>query len=80
MVSTVSYSHTAISPSVSEPQTFDVTDVLQSNKTPDLAQLDVGTVYAKSESPADFVTAIHSLTVAEKYELLTNHRVPHKES
>ena len=58
MVSTVPYSYTTISPSVFEPQTFDVADVLQSSKTPDLAQLDVGTVYAKSESPSDFVTRL----------------------
>lgn len=38
--------------------------------------MDVGTVYAKSESPADFITAMQSLTMVEKYKLLTNHKVP----
>ena len=81
-ISTVSSSHTSVSdtlPLVSEPQTSDITDVPQSNKAPDLVQLDVGTIYAKAKSPADFSAAMHSLTVAEKYQLLTNHKVPHKD-
>ena len=81
-ISTVSSSHTSVSdtlPLVSEPQTSDITDVPQSSKAPNLVQLDVGTIYAKAKSPADFSAAMHSLTVAEKYQLLTNHKVPHKD-
>ena len=73
--STISSPPTTTLSSVSEPQTLDATDhdVPQPSKAPSLVQMDVGTIYSKAESPADFSTVMHSLTVAEKYELLTNH-------
>ena len=55
------------------------TDVPQPSKTPSLVQMDIGIIYSKATSPADFSAAVHSLTVAEKYELLTNHKIPHKD-
>ena len=54
-------------------------DVPQSSKASSLIQMDVGTIYCKAESPAGFSTAMHSLTVAEKYGLLTNHKMPSKD-
>ena len=71
------------SPTLSSPvselpnETLNATDndVPQSS----LAQMDVGTIYSKTESPADFSTTMHSLTVVEKYGLLTNHKLPSKD-
>ena len=40
---------------------------------------DVGEIYTKVKSPADFNTAMQSLAPAQKYELLTKHKVPHKD-
>ena len=42
------------------------TDVPQPSKTPSLVQMDIGIIYSKATSPADFSAAVHSLTVAEK--------------
>jgi len=68
-------------PSVSESQMLDEADhdVPHSSKTPGIVQLDIGTIHSNSKSPADFATTMHSLRVTEKYELLTNHKVPSKD-
>ena len=63
------------------PAIYNTTDLLQSSKENCSAQSlsDVGEIYAKVKSPADFTTAMQSLTAAQKYELLTKHKVPHKD-
>ena len=40
--------------------------------------LDIGEIYAGSASPTEFTRAMQSLTAAQKYALLTKHRVPSK--
>ena len=45
-------------------------DVPQPSKTPNLAQTDVGAIYSKAESSAEFSTAMQFLTVAEKCDFL----------
>ena len=70
-------------PSISPPPPAisNTTDLPQSSKENCSAQSlsDVGEIYAKVKSPADFTTAMQSLTAAQKYELLTKHKVPHKD-
>ena len=56
-----------------------VTDVPQCSQTPHLAQVDIGTIYSTAKSPADFSATVHSLTVGEKYKLLTSHKIPSKD-
>jgi len=40
--------------------------------------LDIGEYYSKVNSPAEFNATMLSLTTAQKYELMTKHKVPHK--
>ena len=40
--------------------------------------LDIGEIYSKVKSPANFNTTMQSLTSTQKYELITKHKVPHK--
>jgi len=40
--------------------------------------LDVGEIYASITSPAEFINTMQSLTAAQKYALLTKHKVPSK--
>jgi len=40
--------------------------------------LDAGEVYASATSPAEFIKTMQSLTAAQKYVLLTKHKVPSK--
>ena len=42
--------------------------------------LDIGEIYAGSASATEFTRAMQSLTAAQKYALLTKHRVPSKKS
>jgi len=42
------------------------------------AILDIGEYFSKVSSPAEFNATMLSLTTAQKYELLTKHKVPHK--
>ena len=70
--------------SVVEP-TSELTDLPDMCSTKELVSdtsaqsiLDIGEIYCKANSPAKFTTAIQSLTTAQKYELLTRHKVPHK--
>ena len=44
----------------------------------DTSILDIGEIYSKVKSPAEFNTTMQSLTTAQKYELITKHKVPHK--
>ena len=39
---------------------------------------DIGEIFINTESPAKFTEAVHSLTAAQKYSLLTKHKMPHK--
>jgi len=41
--------------------------------------VDIGTVYSKAKSSADFSTTVHLLTVGEKYRLLTSYKIPSKD-
>ena len=40
--------------------------------------LDIGEIYSEAKIPAEFNATILSLTAAQKYELMTKHKVPHK--
>ena len=40
--------------------------------------LDIGEIFSKVNSPTEFTTTMQSLTTAQKYELMTKHKVPHK--
>ena len=63
--------------------TSELTDLPHSSKElgPDATTqsiLDISKYYSKVNSPAEFNATMLSLTTAQKYELMTKHKVPHK--
>ena len=40
--------------------------------------LDIGEIYSEAKTPAEFNATMQSLTAAQKYKLMTKHKVPHK--
>ena len=40
--------------------------------------LNIGEIYSKAKTPAEFNATMQSLTAAQKYKLMTKHKVPHK--
>ena len=70
-------------PSISPPPPTisNSTDLPQSSKENSSPQIisDVGEIYVNAKSPVDFTTAMQSLTPTQKYDLLTKHKVSHKD-
>ena len=71
-------------PTVVEPSSelTDLPDVCSSKElvldTSTQSVSDIGEIYSKVSSPAEFIATMQSLTAAQKYKLLTKHKVPSK--
>ena len=60
------------------PESVELVAVTQMQGSSSADVVDIGDIYKRSESPTDLCVAIKSLSSFQKYNLLINHKKPHK--